>query len=144
MKKNALRVLLLTLFIFGISSFIFAKKDDSQSKKHGHNKNMIVREYNTDVKGNTKSMDRQITYDANGLKVEEIEYGKHEQMRQRITFAYDVEGNCIKEVMFDERNKPCKIRKIVYNADGLKQTLLNYSPDGRLLSTKKFLYSVKK
>jgi len=144
MKKLTLRVMLLTLFVFGILSSIFAKKDDSQSKKHGHHKNMIVREYNTDANGNAKHMDRQIIYDANGLKEQEIEYGKHEQMRQRTTFAYDEEGNCIKEVMFDERNKPCKIRKIVYNADGLKQTLFNYSPDGRLLSTKKFLYSVKK
>jgi len=143
MKNKTLRTLLLTFFIFGISSLTFAKKNNAEDK-HGHHKNMIVREYNTDAKGNAKSVDRQTTYDAKGLKVEEMEYGKHKQMSQRITFVYDDEGNCVKEVIFDERNKPCKIRQIIYNADGLKQTIYNYSPDGRLFSTKKFQYTIKK
>jgi hypothetical protein len=85
-------------------------------------------------------MDHVTVYNTKGLKVEEIEYATY-GMRQRITFEYDARDYCIKEVVYNDRNKVSRIRKYEYNADGSKKTQYNYLPNGRLYSTKQFKYS---
>jgi hypothetical protein len=101
---------------------------------------MTIREYNTDAKGKSRWMDHLTVYNAKGLKIEEVEYATY-GMREKVIFEYDSQDRCIKEVVYDERNKVSRIRKYDYNADGTKRTQYNYLPNGRLYSTKVYQYS---
>ena len=136
-KCTAFVLLLLSSF----STDIFAQTSpESLNEKREKRKNMTIREYNTDAQGRNMWMDHVTVYNAKGLKVEEIEYARY-GMRQRITFEYDARDYCIKEVVYNDRNKVSRIRKYDYNADGTKKTQYNYLPNGRLYSTKQFKYS---
>ena len=137
LKCTAFVLLLLSSF----STDILAQTSpESLNEKREKRKNMTIREYNTDAQGRNMWMDHVTVYNAKGLKVEEIEYATY-GMRQRITFEYDARDYCIKEVVYNDRNKVSRIRKYEYNADGSKKTQYNYLPNGRLYSTKQFKYS---
>lgn len=143
MKKHTLHFQLLALFLFGFISLSVAQKNiQIQTEKREIRKNMTVTEYNTDAKGGNKWIDHKTVYDPNGFKIEEIEYATY-GMRERVLFEYDGNGLCSKEIVFDERNKVSRIRKYNYNTDGTKKTQYNYLPNGKLFSTKQFVYSVK-
>ncbi|MBQ4434159.1 MAG: hypothetical protein II894_08405 [Bacteroidales bacterium] len=47
-------------------------------------------------------------------------------------------------MVYDSRNKPVRIRKFEYNADGSKKKQYNYLPSGKLESTKVFEYILPK
>ena len=79
-------------------------------------------------------------YDDQGRKVEEIEFSNYGQV-ERVTCEYDeVTGKVSKEIVYDDRNKPSRIRKYEYNADGTKRKQYNYLPNGKLYSVKVFEY----
>ena len=74
-----------------------------------------------------------------GRKIEEIEYTSA-GMRARCTYEYDEKGRVVREVVYDNKNKPYRIHKIEYNADGTKKRQLNYNAKGNLLSVKEYEY----
>ena len=85
-------------------------------------------------------MDHITVYDDQGRKIEEIEYANYGQ-KERVTIEYDeATGKVSKEVVYDDRNKPVRIRKYEYNADGTKGKQYNYLPNGKLYSVKTFEY----
>ena len=62
----------------------------AQDKKI-NKKNLVIKEWNTDVKTNAKILDHVTTYNADGKKIEEIEYsGKAQKWRKR--YEYDAAG----------------------------------------------------
>ncbi|MDR0799896.1 MAG: hypothetical protein LBN18_09080 [Dysgonamonadaceae bacterium] len=105
-------------------------------------KNLVVKEWNTDAKGKRKWMDHLTVWDANGFKLEEIEYAAYGQ-KERVTFEYDEMGKCIRENVYNDKNKLYRIRKYEYLPNGRKNIQYNYNPDGKLFSTKVFDYSYK-
>lgn len=135
------RTALFSIFMFGALSMAIAQSSpESLVDKRERHKNLTIREYNTDAKGKNRWMDHVTVYNAKGLKIEEIEYATF-GMRERILFEYDASGRCVKEIVFDDRNKVSRIRKYEYNADGTKKTQYNYLPNGRLYSTKQYQYT---
>jgi YD repeat-containing protein len=121
-------VLLLATVSFGQSAS--AKKDSK--------KNLTVKTWKTPVKG-TKYLDHVTKYDENGRKVEEIEYNAN-GMTARETYEYDANGRVVREVVYNEHNKPYRIHKIEYNADGTKKRQLNYNAKGVLISMREYEY----
>lgn len=108
--------------------------------KREKRKNLTVKEWNTAAKGGGKWLDHVTTYDDQGRKIEEIEYANYGQ-KERVTTEYDpVTGRVSKEVVYDDRNKPSRIRKYEYNEDGTKGRQYNYLPNGKLYSVKVFEY----
>ena len=107
--------------------------------KRAKRKNLTVKEWNTDSKSKTRWLDHLTVYDEEGRKIEEIEYATYGQ-RERITFEYNASGKIEKEVVYDDRNKPTRIRKYEYNADGTKKKQFNYFPNGKLATVKVFEY----
>ena len=107
--------------------------------KRAKRKNLTVKEWNTDAKSKTRWLDHLTVYDEEGRKIEEIEYATYGQ-RERITFEYNASGKIEKEVVYDDRNKPIRIRKYEYNADGTKKKQFNYLPSGKLATVKVFEY----
>lgn len=113
--------------------------------KRERRKNLTVKEWNTNDKTHTRWLDRITVYDEQGRKIEEIEYATYGQ-KWRITCEYtdSVGGKIAKEVEYNDKNKPIRIRKYEYNQNGTKAKQYNYMPNGHLESVKVFEYFFEK
>ncbi len=137
MNKKILIVLLFCL----VGGCVWSQ--DKPTTKRERKKNLVVKEYNTRAGSNTPYLDNQVTYDALGRKIEEIEYASYGQ-KKRTTYSY--EGNstkCKEQVEYDDKNHPVRIKQFEYNDDGTRKKQYNYKPNGKLESTKTFEYSYK-
>lgn len=104
-------------------------------------KNLVIKEWNTDPRSGKKVLDHVTTYDADGKKIEEIEYGSEGQKwRKRFEYAPGAEGKCVKESVYNERNRLETVKKYEYNEFGRKKTQYNYNAKGKLLTIKVFEY----
>ena len=103
-------------------------------------KNLVVKEMNSLANGKRKWLDHLTVWDENGYKLEDIEYASYGQ-KERITFAYDDMGKCIRENVYNDKNKLVRIRKYEYLPNGRKKIQYNYNPDGKLYSIKVYEYS---
>ena len=102
-------------------------------------KNLVLKEWNTDARGAGKRLDHITTYNADGKKIEEIEYGSEGQ-KWRKRFEYGADGKCVKEMVYNDRNKLETVKKYEYNEFGRKKTQYNYNAKGKLLTIKVFEY----
>ena len=105
-------------------------------------KNLVVKEWNTDASGHNKVLDHVTTYNADGFKVEEIEYGSSGQ-KWRKRFERGANGKVSKESVYDEHNRLVSVKKIVYNELGKKKTQYTYNNKGKLVTVKTFEYLVE-
>lgn len=143
MKSNASIRVIFTFIFIAIAYPLFAQiSPESLNEKRERHKNLTIREFNTDSKGKNRWMDHVTVYNDKGLRVEEVEYATY-GMRQRVTSEYDNNDRCVKEVVYNDRNKVERIRKYEYNSDGTKKTQYNYLPNGKLYSTKQYQYTTK-
>ena len=131
MKK--ILILLLSLTLASLCARAQTPPQATLSKK-----NLVVKEWNTDAKGAGKRLDHQTTYNAEGRKIEEIEYNAEGQKwRKRYEYA---NGKCVKEMVYNERNRLVSIKKFEYNELGKKKVQYNYDAKGKLLTIKTFEY----
>ena len=131
---------IITVFVLSVLAFsAFAQVDEFTAAKRARRQNLTVKEWNTDSKTKTRWLDHVTTYDAEGRKVEEIEYAQYGQ-KWRETYEYGENDKIIREIQYDDRDKPVAIRKYEYNSEGRKIRQYNYGPNGKLLTTKVFEY----
>ena len=130
------RILLILSILLVSTSFLAGQ---ATSDKREKKKNPTIKEWNTSAATKTRYLDHVTKFDANGFKIEEIEYANYGQ-KTRTTFEYNEAGKCIKQTEYDSRNKPVRIRKFEYYPDGSKKKQYNYSPSGKLETTKEFEY----
>lgn len=127
------------LALMGLMGSVQAQTDNKRERK----KNLVVKEWNTRAGSTTPYLDNIVTYDKLGRKVEEIEYASYGQ-KKRTTYSYEgTSTKCKEQVEYNDRNKVVRVKQFEYNADGTKKRQLNYSPSGKLESTKVFEYSYK-
>ena len=115
--------------------------DAATIAKRAGRKNRTIKEWNTDAKTKTRWLDRVTTYDSEGRKIEQIEYASYGQ-KWRETYEYGEHGRVVREVDYDDRDKPKSIRKYEYNSDGTKKKQYNYAPNGRLQTIKVYEYVI--
>ena len=135
------RFILLLLSLFIVCGTTMAQ--EKQANKRERKKNLVVKEWITKAGEKAPYLDNVVTYDELGRKIEEIEYASYGQ-KERTTYEY--EGNsmqCIRQVEYDSKNHPSRIKKFEYNADGTRAKQYNYKPNGKLASVKTFEYSYK-
>ena len=77
-------------------------------------KNLVIKEWNTDPRSGKKVLDHVTTFDADGKKVEEIEYSSEGQ-KWRKRYEYGADGKCVKEMVYNDRNKLETVKKYEYN-----------------------------
>jgi len=130
------RILLILSILLVSTTFLLGQTTSDKREKR---KNLTVKEWNTNAATKTRYLDHVTKYNADGYKIEEIEYANYGQ-KSRVTYEYNENGKCIKETEYDSRNKPIRIRKFEYYPDGSKKKQYNYSPSGKLETTKEFEY----
>lgn len=113
--------------------------------KREKRKNLTVKEWNTNDRTHTRWLDRVKVYDEQGRVIEETEYATYGQ-KWRVTYEYtdSIGGKVAKEVEYNDKNKPMRIRKYEYNTNGTKAKQFNYFPNGKLESVKVFEYIFEK
>ena len=137
MKKTIILTMVCCLMAGGLWA------QDNTSPKRERKKNLVVKEWNTKAGSKNPYLDNQVTYDAQGRKVEEIEYASYGQ-KSRTVYEYEGTSNkCSRQVEYDDKNHVKRIKKFEYNDDGTRRRQYNYKPDGKLESTKDFEYSYK-
>ena len=102
-------------------------------------KNLVIKEWNTDAQTNKKVLDHVTTYNADGRKIEEIEYTTTAQ-KWRKRFEYDSAGRVTLESVYDEKNRLDNYKKFEYNEFGRKKTQYTYNAKGKLISIKVYEY----
>lgn len=131
MKKILLIIASLLLLSFGAHA-----QTDARAAK----KNLVVKEWNTDARTNTRVMDHVTTYNADGRKIEEIEYYSNGKQKWRKRYEYGPNGKVSRELVYDEKNKLDTAKKYEYNELDQKKTQYNYDAKGKLKSVKVFEY----
>lgn len=102
-------------------------------------KNLVIKEWNTDVKTNAQILDHTTTYNSEGRKIEEIEYSPS-GVKWRKRFEYNAAGKVTKELVYDNHNRLQTYKTYEYNEFGRKKTQCTYDAKGKLLVTKIFEY----
>ena len=134
MKKFVLFALL------GLMFPLMATAQETAEQPKLNKKNLVIKEWNTDPKGGHKSLDHVTTYNADGRKLEEIEYNVDGQ-KWRKRYEYDKPGSKVTtEYIYDGRNRLQTYKKYEYNALGRKKVQYTYNAKGKLLSVKHFEY----
>ena len=103
-------IAILATFVFSFAMLGAQELDPATLAKRDARRNLTVKQWNTDAKTKTRWLDRVTTYDHEGRKIEEIEYASYGQ-KWRQTYEYGTNGRVVKEVEYDDRNKPVYIRK---------------------------------
>lgn len=129
---------LFVVVLMSVCSIWSMAQDTSQTKKL-NKMNMVVKEWNTDAKTNKKILDHVTTYNPDGKKIEEIEYGLEGQ-KWRKRYEYGADGKMLRELVYNERNVLDNYKKYEYNDFGKKQTQYTYDSKGKLKSMKVFEY----
>ena len=129
--------ILTILFVAGLA----AQAQDAASPRI-NKKNLVVKEWNTNAKGN-RVIDHITTFNADGHKIEEIEYDSFGKQRWRKRFEWGENGRQARELVYDERNKLVNYKKFEYNEFGKKKVQYTYDAKGRLTATKMYEYITK-
>lgn len=127
------------VFLAAALLLIPAASAQEQDAPKMNKKNLVIKEWNTDAKGNHKTLDHVTTFNADGKKVEEIEYSQDGQ-KWRKRFEYDQNGKVARELVYDYRNHLQTIKKFEFNELGKKKIQYTYNAKGKLLSIKQYEY----
>ena len=103
-------------------------------------KNLVVKEWNTNAKGTSKTLDHLTTYSSDGKKIEEIEYDSDGHQKWRKRYEWGGNGRMSRELLYDQHNRLVNYKKFDYNEFGKKHIQYTYDPKGRLVSTKLYEY----
>ena len=130
----------LLLLVFCLVAALPALAQEATQQKIDK-RNLVIKEWNTDIRSGAKVLDHVTTYSPDGKKLEEIEYGASSQ-KWRKRFVYNEAGKCIEEHIYDERNRLNSIKKYEYNEFGRKKTQTTCNAKGKVVAVKHFEYIV--
>ncbi|MBQ9184450.1 MAG: hypothetical protein IJ151_01085 [Bacteroidales bacterium] len=127
------------LFIAAIAALFLLPSAGAQDTEKINKKNLVVKEWNVDAKSNKKILDHTTTYNAEGRKIEEIEYNSDGQ-KWRKRYEWGENGKIARELVYDEHNRLVSTKKFEYNEFGRKKTQYTYNAKGKLKTIKQFEY----
>lgn len=130
------RFIILTAAALLLIPAAFAQEQETQKMDK---RNLVVKEWNMDAKGNHKVLDHITTFNAEGKKVEEIEYTTDGQ-KWRKRFEYDQNGKVSRELVYDYRNRLQTYKKFEFNELGKKKIQYTYNAKGKLIGIKQYEY----
>jgi len=102
-------------------------------------KNLVIKEWNSDPGGSNKTLDHVTTFNADGKKIEEIEYDST-GIKWRKRYEYGANGKVVKESTYDHKGKLITYQKMEYNELGRKKIVYTYNAKGKLIKIKTYEY----
>ena len=102
-------------------------------------KNLVVKEWNTDVRTNVRILDHVTTFNADGQKIEEIEYNSEGQ-KWRERYEHGTNGKKVRELKYDGHNRLIQVKKYQYNEYGKKTITYTFNAKGKLIAIKNYEY----
>ena len=129
------KIILMLAVLAGAAGMANAQDNSQKINK----KNLVIKEWNTDVKTNAQILDHTTTYNPEGKKIEEVEYSPA-GVKWRKRFEYNAAGRVSKELVYDKNNRLMTYKTFEYNEFGRKKTQCTYDAKGKLLVTKIFEY----
>jgi hypothetical protein len=135
------QILLITLFALSFShaSADYPERSD-MARQRGQK--LTVKEWKTTPDGKNRWVDHIEVYNAEGQLIEESEYSDFgRSLSWRSEYSYNDKGQLVQEIVYNERNKPSKVRKFEYDSNGVCTRRLNYNANGTLNSYRQFEYS---
>lgn len=134
-----MRQIVLTIIMIFVSMPLFAGYPERATIARQSGKKMMVKEWKTTPDGKKRWVDHAEVYNADGLLIEEAEYSDFgTRLSWRAEFEYNAEGWLVVERIYNERNKLDKVRKFVYDDNGVCIKRMNYSASGELNSYRQF------
>ena len=122
-----LRYTLLTLLLLLFSNAVMADYPERGNMAREHGKRLTVKEWKTTPDGKNK------------WEAEYSDFGR--SLSWRSEYSYNDKGQLVQEIVYNERNKPSKVRKFEYDSNGVCTRRLNYNANGTLNSYRQFEYS---
>ncbi len=132
--KKSLSVLTVLL-----AALLLSLPAGAQDQKKINKKNLVIKEWNTDVRTNKRILDQVTTFSPEGKKIDEVEYGTEGQ-KWRKRYEYGADGRVSRELLYDEHNRLVNYKKFEYNEFGRKKTQYTYNPKGKLITIKVYEY----
>ena len=112
----------------------------AQSAPTINKKNLVIEEWNQNPRGNSEMLDHKTTYNADGKKLEEIEYDSDGKKKWTKRYEYDAAGKVSRELIYDSYNRLNSYKKFEYNEFGRKKVQYTYNAKDKLIGVKKFKY----
>ncbi len=82
-------------------------------------------------------------YDTFGNVSEELEYKQNKAKTVKKTFKYDAFGNETERIITDEEGNEIEKQVFTYDKNGLKETSVEYRPNGEIKWEKKYTYETR-
>jgi uncharacterized protein RhaS with RHS repeats len=87
-----------------------------------------------------KTVDSEVSYDANGNEIEVIEYDDFGKVTRHEKNTYNASNDKLTETDYDAAGKVKHVIKYTYTSDGQKSTESEYDSAGKLKKTSKYSY----
>lgn len=134
--------IILTIIALITTVNTYGEKRERSLMAESAGKQLTVKEWKTTPDGKNSWVDHIEVYNEKGQLIAEAEYsdfGRH--LAWRSEYEYNAEGQLIKEIVYNERDKISKVRKFEYDSNGVCTRRLNYNANGTLNSYRKFEYT---
>jgi len=105
-------------------------------------RDLVTREWITDVSTNVRFLDHETVYNSEGRKIEESEYTKLGKLWTK-KYEYGADGRMSRELTYNEKGRLDSIQKFEYNEFGKKSTVYTYDAKGRLVKIKVVEYKYR-
>ena len=139
MKESEYIIDMKRFIIILAASLLLIPAAGAQTQQKINKKNLVIEEWNTRTGSTKPVLDHKTTYNADGKKVDEVEYGDNRQ-KWRKRYEYGADGKVSRELVYDEHNRLVGFKKFEYNEFGRKKMQYNYDAKGRLQTTKVYKY----
>lgn len=105
-------------------------------------RDLVTREWNTDVGTNVRFLDHETIHDSQGRKIQETEYTKLGKLWTK-KYEYGRDGKVSRELTYNDKGRLDSVQKFEYNEFGKKKTVYTYDSKGRLVKTKVIEYIMR-
>ena len=105
-------------------------------------RDLVTREWNTDVATNLRFLDHETVYNSDGQKIQETEYTKLGKLWTK-KFEYGPDGKVMRELTYNDKGRLDSVQKFEYNEFGKKETVYTYDAKGKLVKIKNIEYKVR-
>lgn len=133
------RLVLITI-LCALSPLAALSQTQTSAQPKINKKNLVIEEWNQGPKGTSEMLDHKTTFNADGKKLEEIEYDGDGKKKWTKRYEYDASGKVSRELVYDNYNRLQTYKKFEYNEFGRKKMQYTYNAKDKLIGIKKYKY----